>query len=214
MPHDRRPDPDGQLFDQYYAASRGGKPSDLPWSHGAPHPMLQPWLETASAPPAGRDRALVVGAGLGDDAEALARLGWRVTAFDISETAIGWARERFPDTAVDYQVRSLFEPPAEWRHGFDLVVEIHTIQALPITRRQATIAAIADTVAPGGLLIVVTMTRRTDIPTRGRPWPLTDAELASFTRYGLVETDRTVTYTPTADHPGRVRCHLTRPEGP
>lgn len=206
-----RPDPDGMLFDEYYAASRGDDPRRLPWAHGEPHPMLRPWLDTATRPLAGRDKALVVGSGLGDDAEALAALGWHVTAFDISETAIAWARDRFPATAVDYQVRSLFEQPASWREAFDLVVEIHTVQALPVTRRQATIAAIAQPVAPGETLIVVSMTRDAATPLRGRPWPLTEAELDSFARYGLVESDRSVTYTPAADHPGRVRCHFTRP---
>lgn len=41
--------------------------------------------------------AVVVGCGLGDDAEALAAAGFAVTAFDVSGSAIAWAKERFPN---------------------------------------------------------------------------------------------------------------------
>lgn len=203
-------DPDAILFDDVYARSRGADPASVPWAHGAPHPMIQSWLATSPQPSPGGERALVVGSGLGDDAEVLAAMGWDVTAFDVSPAAIAWARERFPKSTVAYHVADVFDLPQDWRRAFDLVLEIHTVQALPVTRRQAVIRAIADTVAAGGELIVVTMTRRPDVPLRGRPWPLTEAELRSFTRYGFVEQERVVAGEPSAEHPGRVRCHLTR----
>jgi 2-polyprenyl-3-methyl-5-hydroxy-6-metoxy-1,4-benzoquinol methylase len=43
-----------------------------------------------------------VGCGLGADAEYLASLGFDTVGFDISETAIRLARERFPGSAVRY----------------------------------------------------------------------------------------------------------------
>jgi SAM-dependent methyltransferase len=201
-------DPDQTAFNNIYAAARGGDVRSVPWAHGEPHPLLTGWLDAA---PSHSGRALVVGAGLGDDAEELAARGWQVTAFDASPEAVDWARERFPGSPVDYQLRNLFTLPDDWRRAFDLVVEIHTVQALPVTRRQETIAAIAATVAPGGTLVVITMTRDIAVPLRGRPWPLTSAELGSFTRYGLVETDRLEVATPATDRPGRVRCVFARP---
>lgn len=211
MAGETTPDPDGEVFEQVYAARRGQDPRSVPWSHGAPHPLFADWLDTAPNPAPGHDRALVVGSGLGDDAVALARAGWAVDAFDISPEAIAWARERFPDAPVRWRVASLFDLPDEWRQAFDLVVEIHTVQSLPPTRRQAAIRAIADTVAPGGALVVVAMTRHASVPLRGRPWPLTDAELAGFARAGLAEQDRQVVASPSAEHPGRVRGVWTRP---
>lgn len=68
--------------------------------------------------------ALVVGCGLGADAEYIARLGFDTVAFDVAETAIRLARERFPESTVDYVVRDLLDPPAEWLRAFDLVAEI------------------------------------------------------------------------------------------
>jgi ubiquinone/menaquinone biosynthesis C-methylase UbiE len=205
-------DPDGRLFDDRYALAHGGQPGAVPWAHREPHPSLVAWLRDSTPPTPGRDRALVVGSGLGDDAEALARHGWDVTAFDISETAIAWARERFPASTVRYRVASIFDTPGNWRGTFDLVVEIFTIQSLPPTRRQAIIEQIASTVAESGTLFVVAFMRDAVQPAHGRPWPLTDRELASFARYGLLETGRRVEPRPAPDRPQRVRVTFTRPD--
>jgi SAM-dependent methyltransferase len=201
---------DEHLFDSYYANARDGDLRTIPWAYGAPHPQLVEWL-AGSSPTPGHDRALVVACGLGDDAELLAARGWRVTAFDSSRTAIEWARERFPDSRVGYHVANLFDLPAAWREAFDLVVEVHTIQALPVTRRQETIAAIAGSVAPEGRLVVIAMTRDVAIPLRGRPWPLTMAEVDSIARQGLAVEDRLVARKPTPEALGRVRAVFKRP---
>lgn len=205
MPHTRPGDPDGRVFDDIYAELRDRDPGAVPWVHGKPHPMFTPWLETAQSPEPSNRRALVIGSGLGDDAIALADHGWEVTAFDVSPHAVAWARERFPDAKVHWHVADLFALPETWRRAFDLVLEIHTIQALPVTRRQSTIGAITDTIADGGELIVVAMTREAGTPLRGRPWPLTPAELDSIQRYGVVETDRHTEPPATSGGPGRVR---------
>lgn len=206
MPQTPRTDPDARLFDEMYAASRGADVRSLPWAHGKPHPFLAQWLERAEPPSEGRNRALVVASGLGDDAEALAALGWRVTAFDASETAIAWSRERFPGSTVDYRVANLFALPQAWIGAFDLVVEVHTIQALPPTRRQETIDQIASTVAPGGTLFVVTFRRDVHTELAGRPWPLTKREIASIARHGLDE----IAVNTSADHPGRLNVIFER----
>ena len=73
----------------------------------------------------------MVGCGLGDDAEYVSRFGYDTVAFDISESAVRLAQERFPGSTVHYRAADLLAPPAEWRHAFDLVVEIMTVQALP-----------------------------------------------------------------------------------
>lgn len=129
----------------------------------------------------------MVACGFGDDAEELRRRGYDVRAFDVAPTAIERCRKRFPDSTVDYRVADLFALPADWAHGHLLVVEIQTIQSLPLARRAAAIAAVAAMVAPGGELFVRAAARRDDEPVHGRPWPVSRAELGAFTAHGLVE---------------------------
>jgi ubiquinone/menaquinone biosynthesis C-methylase UbiE len=121
-----------------------------------------------------------VGCGLGDDAEHVASLGFRTVAFDIAPTAIRGARRRFPGSPVEYVVADLLALPAEWRGGFDLVVEHITVQALPDPPRAAAIAAVSSLVASGGTLLVVSGARADDEPADGPPWPLTRGEIEAF----------------------------------
>jgi SAM-dependent methyltransferase len=169
-------------FEEMYAAA-GEDLAALPWASLKPFPLLVEWLDRAGAGAGGR--ALVVGTGLGDDAEELARRGFEVTAFDFSPTAIERARERFPESAVDYRVADLLDLPEEWRGRFDLVVEIRTLQSLPIGDRRAAAAAIAGTVVPGGLLWLFALGRDSHLPGETRPWPVTEEELAVLEAAGL-----------------------------
>ena len=70
----------------------------VPWADGLPDPNLVEWAGRAGS--AGSDgagrRALVVGCGLGYDAEFLAGRGFAVTAFDLSPTAIAAANGSTP----------------------------------------------------------------------------------------------------------------------
>ncbi|WP_291408404.1 class I SAM-dependent methyltransferase [Actinophytocola sp.] len=170
-------------FEELYA-SVGEDLDQVPWARMGPNPTLVEWLDTRPAPPG---RALVIACGLGDDAEELARRGHRVTAFDLSETAIGWCRKRFPQSDVDYQVADLLDPPAQWAGAFDLVVELYTIQSLPLGTRPQAVAAVAAPVAAGGALFVRCFARPDDAPVDVRPWPVSRAELGWFTGEGLTE---------------------------
>jgi SAM-dependent methyltransferase len=129
---------------------------------------------------------VVVGCGLGRDAEFVAGLGFATTAFDIAETAVRVARERHPGSAVDYRVADLLDLPGEWRHGFELVVESNNVQALPRSLRERAAAAVGSLVAPGGTLLVLAAAA-TEWGEDGPPWPLTRAEVSSFGVDGLRE---------------------------
>ncbi len=168
-------------FDELYAAGARDE-IDMPWNRSSPAPFLTDWL---SRPGAGRS-AVVVGCGLGADAEFVASRGFATTAFDISETAIRTAQARYPTSPVRYRTADLFGLPAGWRQAFDLVVEIITVQALPVSLRGEAVAAVASLVAPGGTLLVAEDVRAegaalSDTP----PWPFTRAEIASFADHGL-----------------------------
>ncbi len=171
-----------QSFEEMYAAA-GDDLGALPWANLEPFPLLVAWLDGEGA--AVRGRALVVACGYGDDAEELARRGFEVSAFDFSPTAIGHARKRFPDSRVDYRVADLHDLPAEWRQRFDLVVEIRTLQSMPIEQRRAGAAAIAATVAPGGVLWLFALGRDAHVQGETRPWPVVPEELAVLAAGGL-----------------------------
>ena len=174
-------DPTG-MFEPLYAAAAQGERA-VPWDRGTPHPLIDEWAREVDG--AGR-RALVVGSGLGPDAELLAERGFDVVAFDVSPTAIDSTRARYPDTRVDYCVADLLDPPAAWLEAFDLVVESLTVQSMPVPFHARAIASVAGMVAPGGRLLVVATAREPEdrVPD-GPPWPLTRAEVDSFARGDL-----------------------------
>jgi SAM-dependent methyltransferase len=91
------PDYQADPFEDLYA-SAGEDLDSLPWAALEPQPQLVAWL--AAHPPQSGETALVVGCGYGDDAAAVARRGWRTTAFDLAPTAIAHARRRFDGDQV------------------------------------------------------------------------------------------------------------------
>ena len=175
-----------RTFEEIYVAA-GRDFTAIPWAALTPSPALAAWLDR-QPPPAG-DRGLVIGCGLGDDAEEAARRGYQVTAFDLSPTAIRHCRERFPRSAVDYQVADLFRLPARWNEAFSLVVEIRTLQSLPLPQRADATAAIAAMVRPGGQVFVHCLARDDSEPPVSRPWPVSRGELHGFIQAGLREAE-------------------------
>jgi SAM-dependent methyltransferase len=173
-------DPTGWFERLYEAAARGER--IVPWDRGGPSRLLAEWARSASA--GDSRRALVVGSGLGDDAELVASLGYATVAFDVAPTAVATARERFPGSPVDYRVADLLDPPAGWRDAFDLVVESLTVQSLPPALHPQATANVAGFVAPGGTLLVIASAADTP-PASGPPWPLTRSEVDAFADGGL-----------------------------
>lgn len=171
-------------FDELYRDVDGDW-SRIPWANLEPNPHLVEWL--ASNPP-GNDRAcLVVGCGLGDDAEGLASAGYDVTAFDIAPTAIVAAKRRFPNTSVRYEVADALAPPTAWSGRFDLVFESYTLQSIPAEPRAFAMRSIAGFLKPGGRLVVVCRGRIDEPPSPHPPYPLTREDLAGFGALGLAE---------------------------
>ncbi len=170
-------------FEALYARANGDSGA-VPWADNATNPHVLKWLLAHRVEGRGQ-RAAVVGCGLGDDAEELARRGFEVTAFDISQSAIRWCRDRFPDSPVHYVAADLFAPPPGWVGAFDFVLESRTIQSLPLHVREETIRRIADLVAPDGTLLVICLARDDDVAPDGPPWAVSAAELKTFETCGL-----------------------------
>lgn len=180
------PEATARFESAYRAAERDA--ARIPWAEQRPKPLLVDWLNVHAVRGDGR-RALVVACGLGDDAEELARRGFAVSAFDLSPTAIAWARERFPSTRVDYRAADLFALPDDWCEAFDFVCEVYTFQSLPADLRGEAMDRIAATVAAGGELLAICRGREPEQPSHGPPFPLARAEFARLERSGLAETD-------------------------
>jgi thioredoxin reductase/SAM-dependent methyltransferase len=101
-------------------------------------------------------RALDAGCGEGADAVWLAGRGWRVTAVDLSGTAIERAAEHAAAAGVADRIEWLqadlrARPPA--RGAYDLVTA-HFLH-LPGEVRRELFARLAEAVAPGGTLLIV-----------------------------------------------------------
>jgi SAM-dependent methyltransferase len=172
-------------FDAFYKDVAGDE-AWVPWADMAGHPLLIEWLARHRVAGAGR-RALVIGCGLGEDCEALSRAGFEVTGFDLSPTAIEWCRKRFPESRTTYVAANLLDPPREWQRAFDFVFECYTLQALPPELRLEALPNIADFVAVGGELLVVTRAREPHEDVGQLPWPLMRSELMAFSALALRE---------------------------
>jgi SAM-dependent methyltransferase len=170
-------DPTGWFERLYVAASEGS--AAVPWDRGEPHQLLVEWAEARDLAGVGR-QALVVGCGLGEDAEFVAGRGFDTIAFDISETAIQTARARHPESVVDYRTADLLDPPTDWDGAFDLVVESLTVQSLPESAHPAAIAQVSRFVRPGGTLLVIAFAGLDGASFDGPPWPLRRDEIESF----------------------------------
>ncbi|MEV0269047.1 class I SAM-dependent methyltransferase [Hamadaea sp. NPDC050747] len=195
-------------FERLYAEAEAGEAA-VPWDTRVPHPLLVDWADAVGLHGHG-EPALVIGCGYGDDAEFAAARGFGVTAFDVSPSAVAGVRARFPESTVDYVAADLFELPSAWRQAYQLVIEIFTVQALPERLREAAVAAICETVAPGGRLIVIQRQRPDGPAPEGPPWPLTRADIDLFTANGLAAVQ--VELLPDASGNGaRWRAEFRRP---
>jgi len=181
-------DPLAWFEDLYENANRHSE--DVPWARMEPHPKLVEWVANR---PDISGKALVVGCGLGDDAEWLEEIGFEVTAFDISKSSIDWCRERFPNSLVNYCVGDLFSPPEHWKNKFDLIIEIHILQVIPENIRDQAAEKISSLMNNDGHLLCIGRLFEANVVEQPTPpWPLgqvwlesrfQNLQLVNFTRF-------------------------------
>ena len=176
-------------FDALYKEAEGDS-GKIPWADLTPNKYLRIWAEQTNLRGNNRN-ALVVGCGLGDDAKFLHDLGFQVTAFDISPTAIEWARKLHSTTDIKFAAADLFDTPKEWFQAFEFVLEVYTIQPLPLEMRPQVIDAIANFVGLNGELVVVTRGREDDEISKELPWALSKKDLSRFEANGFVQNNLT-----------------------
>ena len=155
-------------FEELYFSSRRDRRL-IPWDWMEPHPFLVEWIEENQH----TGRALVVGSGLGEDAAFLYEKGWKVTAFDVSESAVEWASQLHKGKEIDWLVGDLVQPEQRWKEAFDLVLEVHILQAIPIEIRNRAYRNLSPLLDRKGLLMCIGrlangLEEQNDAP----PWPL------------------------------------------
>ena len=155
-------------FEELYCTSRRDRRL-IPWDWREPHPFLVQWIEENQH----TGRALVVGSGLGEDAAFLHDKGWKVTAFDVSDSAVEWASQLHKGKEIDWLVGDLVQPEDRWKEAFDLVLEVHILQAIPEEIRNSACRNLSPLLDRHGLLMCIGRLangreEKNDVP----PWPL------------------------------------------
>jgi len=144
------------------------------WDKGAPSPPMKQYLERRAV----RGRALVPGCGRGHEVALAVEHGLDVTGLDIAPTGVAEARTLYPQLAERFVTGDLFEPPAEMRGAFDVVLEHTCMSALPPTMRRDYRRGIDLTLRCGGLLIGAWFINPDlDPGEEGPPFPFTVADL-------------------------------------
>lgn len=169
-------------FEPLYKGAQGDHKKVF-WADLEPNPYLVKWVDDNETNPAGK-KAIVIGCGVGDDAEVLSEQGYDVIAFDISSAAIDLCKHRYPDTKVHYKVADLFNVPKEWQDNFDLVFECNTIQVLPGNYRILARNAMISLLAPGGCILVSCRSRKQGELEDAIPLPLDHDEINGFCKEG------------------------------
>ncbi len=172
-------------FEALYREAESGT-TEIPWADLVPNPNLLDFWELHPQEARGKS-ALIIGSGLGDDAEQLSAWGFQTTAFDISATAISATKKRFPSTKARYVVADLLTPPESWRANFDFVFESYTLQSLPPDLRAQAFSKIPEFLKSAAQLLVIARGRDPEENPGHVPWRLARAELAAFSSAGLQE---------------------------
>ena len=99
--------------------------------------------------------------------------GWKVTAFDVSESAVEWASQLHKGKEIDWLVGDLVQPEERWKEAFDLVLEVHILQAIPEEIRNSAYRNLSPLLDRHGLLMCIGrlangLEEENDAP----PWPL------------------------------------------
>jgi SAM-dependent methyltransferase len=177
---------------------------DIFWDKAAPAPALRQYLEAHPV----HGRALVPGCGRGHEVKLAIEHGLNAIGLDIAPTGLAQARALYPQFEERFVIGSLFDPPAELRGAFDVVLEHTCLAALPPEMRPQYRRGIDLVLRRGGLVIGVWFINPDlDPGEEGPPFPLPVAELTVLFEDGYEIVDD---YVPEIAFPGREKRERLR----
>ena len=177
------------------------------WNKGEPSPPMKQYLERHPV----RGRALVPGCGHGHEVALAVEHGLDAIGLDIAPTGVAEARALYPKLAERFVVGDLFNPPAEMRGAFDVVLEHTWMSALPPAIRADYRRGIDLTLRPGGLLLGVWyINPALDPGEQGPPYPLSVADLTALFAKGYEIVEDYVPDVTFAGREGRERVRVLR----
>ena len=175
-------------WDEYY------QKDEVFWDKGEPSPALKQDLERHAV----RGRALVPGCGHGHEVLLAVEHGLDALGLDIAPTGVAEARALYPKLAERFVVGDLFNPPAEMRSAFDVVLEHTCMSGLHPMLRADYRRGIDLTLRPGGWLIGVWFINPDlDPGDEGPPFPFSVPDLTALFSDGYInlkDTKGSVTF--------------------
>ena len=177
------------------------------WDKGAPAPAIEQYLARQAL----RGRALVPGCGRGHEVALAVAHGLDAMGLDIAPTGVAEARALYPQLAERFVTGNLFDPPADLRGAFDVVLEHTCMSALPPTMRTDYRRGIDLTLRRGGLLIGVWFINPAlDPGETGPPYPFSVADLTALFAVGYEVVDDYAPEVAFGGREGRERVRVLR----
>lgn len=174
------------------------------WNKGEPSPPMKQYLERHPV----RGRALVPGCGHGHEVALAVEHGLDAIGLDIAPTGVAEARALYPKLAERFVVGDLFNPKAEMRGAFDVVLEHTCMSGLHPTLRADYRRGIDLTLKRGGLLIGVWFIEPDlDPGDEGPPFPFSVPDLTALFAQGYEVVED---YVPDVSFPTRVKQERIR----
>jgi len=178
------------------------------WDRGGASPPMRQYLERH---PVRGKRALVPGCGRGHEVALAVEFGLDAMGLDIAPTGVAEARAKYPHLAERFVVGNLFDPPAEMREAFDVVLEHTCMSALPPALRTDYRRGIDLTLRRGGLLIGVWFINPDlDPGEEGPPFPFSVPDLTALFTDGYEIVDDYVPDVAFTGREGRERVRVLR----
>ena len=141
-------------YDSWERVYRESGMHELPWDTPEAHPLLVQIFKDHRAVPG--VRALDLGCGTGASSRLLARVGYQVNAWDVSETVIERARALSPqfDDSLNFTVGNVVRGALSDPDRYDLVLDflfLHHVQAADVATY---FSGIRRVLRPGGDYVV------------------------------------------------------------
>ncbi len=152
------------------------------WDLGGVHPLFSELMQEANA--AGlkpNARVIEPGCGRAHTGAALAKMNYKVTAFDVSKDAIDAANVLYAnETKLELVVADLFALPSNWSNSFDAVYDRAVLCALPQASRPSYVHACAKILKTGGLFLSIPFTKLHISVSEGPPFAVDEANLETL----------------------------------